>query len=334
MKPQTGESEDAATLEPQLGRKPRQTVRPLQPPPPKSCLDPKGDLCMDVGMHPARSFTDNSLEWAVKLPEDNPTAMALLLSIIHGQFDVVPGYEDLLYVRDLYDISVITDKYDMAHVLRPWARGWLRSALCSTELTGESLRDQYCHERLWISWALGDKANFEETAKIMLLTSCTSIHDSNSLRCAGVFEPPEIYDIIEQTRLDIIKALLAPFHKIIQGLITNDKALCKKNKKKNHRDICLPSMLGTGIQSLHSAGLWPIPQPAGIPWSVLILSDKLKSVKMEGKGFPEVEDGRVYKCSQGPALQVEIERVLNSIPSLLTEGHECHLKCQAKKSGV
>jgi len=235
--PQTGEFEDATTLEPQLeatgtqidntepqvGLKLLQTVRPLQPPPPKSCLDPKGDLCIDVGMYPARSFMvcsrtlaraspfwdkmlygefmeskkphphDDSLEWTVKLPEDNPTAMGLLFSIIHGRFDVVPGYEELLYVRDLYEISVITDKYDMAHVLQPWARGWLRSTLCSTELIGESLRDQNCHERLWISWALGDKTNFEEIAKIMLLTSCASIRDSNGLRCAGVFEPPQIY---------------------------------------------------------------------------------------------------------------------------------------------
>ncbi|KAI1353266.1 hypothetical protein F5Y01DRAFT_277399 [Xylaria sp. FL0043] len=377
--PQTGDFEDPSTLEPQpeatgpqidstepqVGLNPLQTVRCLQPPPPQSCLDPKGDLCIDVGMYPARSFMvcsralaraspfwdkmlygefreskklcpqDDKQEWTVKLPEDDATAMGLLLSIIHGRFDMVPSYEDQIYVRDFYDISVIADKYDMAHVLQPWARGWLRSTLRSIELIGESLRDQYCHERLWISWALGDKANFEEIAKTMLLTSCTSIRDSNSLRCAGVFEPPEIYDIIEQTRLDTIKALLAPFHNILEGLITNDKTLCKKHKKKrNYPDACLPSMLGTGIQSLHSAGLWPIPQPAEIPWSVSILSDKLKSVKMESNGYLEVEDGRVHKCSQGPALQVEIERVLNSIPPLLTEAHECHLECQARKSGV
>ncbi|KAI0431611.1 hypothetical protein F5Y09DRAFT_184574 [Xylaria sp. FL1042] len=271
--PQTGEFEDAATLEPQfeatnsqidnntesqIELKPLQTVRPPQPPPPKSCLDPRGDLCIDVGMYPAESFMvcsrtlarvspfwdkmlygefieskkpppqDDSLEWTVKLPEDNPTAMGLLLRIIHSRFDVVPGYEDLLYVRDLYDICVIADKYDMAHVLQPRARGWLRSTLYSTELIGKSLREQYCHERLWISWVLGDKPKFEKTAKRMLLTSCASIRDSNSLRYAGIFEPPEIYDIIEQTRLDIIETLLAPFHSIIESLIMNDETLCKK----------------------------------------------------------------------------------------------------------
>jgi hypothetical protein len=51
-----------------------------------------------------------------------------------------------------------------------------------------------------------------------------------------------IVNIIEQTRLDTTKALLALFHNIIEGLIANDKTLCKKHKKKkkNYPDICLP----------------------------------------------------------------------------------------------
>ncbi|KAI0418622.1 hypothetical protein F5X98DRAFT_337689 [Xylaria grammica] len=368
---QTDNFEGPSTSQPQLedtgsqvdSIRPRFDPIPLQPPPPQSWLDPKGDLCIDVGTFPAKSFIvcsrtlartspfwdkmlygefreskpcpeDGNLEWTVKLPEDNTTAMGLLLNIVHGRFDVVPSYEDPIYIRDLYDISVVTDKYDMAHVLKPWAKGWLRSTLCSTELTGESLREQYCHERLWISWALGDKAHFEEIAKILLLTSCGSVRNTNSLRCAGVLEPPDIYDIVEQTRLSTIKALLTPFHNTIEGLIMNDTALCKKSNKKSYADVCLPSMLGTGIQSLHSMGLWPIPQPAEIPWSVLILSDKLKAVKIESKGYPNTELGRAHKCTQMPVLQAEIEKVLKSIPSLLTEQHERHLYSQAKKSGV
>ncbi|KAI1113315.1 hypothetical protein F5Y14DRAFT_418439 [Nemania sp. NC0429] len=352
------------STKPQFDFRPRSVPRVLQPPLPHLCLDPKGDLRIDVGMYSKNSFTvcsrtlarvspfwdrmlygefqegkkqhcqDDSAEWTVQLPEDNPTAMSLLLSIIHGQFDAVPGYQDLLYISDLYDISVITDKYDMAHVLQPWARGWLRPTLCSAELVGESLREQYYHERLWISWALGDKANFEEISKIMLLTACTSSKDPNSLRCAGILEPPEIYEIIEQTRLDTIKALLAPFRTIIEGLIKNDKKLCGKYKRKKYSDVCLSSMLGTGIRSLYSVGLWPILQPVEVPWSVLILSDKLKSVKIESRGCIEDDDGHAHRCSHGPALQVEIQRVLDSIPSLLTEGHERHLECQARKSRV
>lgn len=208
---------------PQVGLQPPRILHRLQPPPPRSCLDPKGDLCINVGPYPAKSFIvcsktlartspfwdkmlygefkeskklcsqGDNLEWTVKLPEDSPTAMGLLLSIVHGRFDVVPRYEDLLCIPDLYEVSIITDKYDMAHVLQPWARGWLRPTLCSTELIGESLRGQYCHEQLWISWALGDRATYEDIAKKLLWASCASIGDVNSLRCAEVLEPPEIY---------------------------------------------------------------------------------------------------------------------------------------------
>ncbi|KAI0435511.1 hypothetical protein F4803DRAFT_331981 [Xylaria telfairii] len=208
----------------QDGLEPLHTFRPLRPPPPRSFLDPKGDLCVEVGIVPTKCFTvcsrtlartslfwnkmlygefkeskkacpqDDNLEWIVKLPDDNSTAMGLLLHIAHGLFDVVPSYEDLMNIRDLYEISIITDKYDMTHILQPWARGWLRSITqYVTKLIRPSLREQYCHERLWISWELGDKANFEEIAKVLLLNSTISANDGNGLRCAGVFEPPDIY---------------------------------------------------------------------------------------------------------------------------------------------
>jgi hypothetical protein len=309
---------------------------------------------------PPRQVDDNQ-EWVVKLPEDNPKAMELLLSIVHGQFHVVPGYEDPIGVQNLYDIAVLTDKYDMAHILEPWARGWLRSIppmLCSAWLEGESAREQFYHKRLWISWALGERASFEEITKIMLMNCSNSMFPSSSnLRCSGVLEPPEIYgkfdpkslffldrvfgnltnysiaDIMEKVRLDTIKALLAPFNAIITRLIVQDTALCQRHKSWGVRtDVCVPLMLGTGIQSLHSKGLWPIPLHSTIWWSIQLLSDKLKSVNIDSQGLDTA--GFASQCSYGPTLRAEIEKILNSIPSLLTEGHKRHFESQAKKSGV
>ncbi|KAI1181676.1 hypothetical protein F5B17DRAFT_424128 [Nemania serpens] len=101
----------------------------------------------------------------------------------------------------------------------------------------------------------------------------------------------------------------------------NDKKLCQKHDKKTNTDFCLASMLGTSIQSLHGTGLWP----AEIRWSILILSDKLKAVKIKSVK---------HQCSQGLVLHIEIEKVLGSVPSLLAGGHGRHLDAQAKKSGV
>ncbi|KAI0859888.1 hypothetical protein F4860DRAFT_515385 [Xylaria cubensis] len=318
----------------------------LESPPLKSSLDPEGDLCLQVGESPATSFivcsrtlARTSSFWNVllngefregkkscsrdagserrpiDLPEDDPRPMALLLNIIHGHFDRVPSYECAMNIWDLYDISVVTDKYDMAHVLRPWAAGWLRSIITPTRHLHErpqlSLREQHCHEKLWIYWELGDKTNFEIIACTLLLHSSALTEDANSLRCRGIREPSDIY---ERTRLSIIKELLTALDNIIQS------------------GKCLALMLGTAIQSLYSIGLWPIPQPADVQCSVADLSVKLATeVKVEGYDFWEY-----HRYSQKPTLENKVKEILKRIriPSLLTEGQKNHLKSQAKKSGV
>ncbi|KAI0452903.1 hypothetical protein F5B21DRAFT_481523 [Xylaria acuta] len=343
---------------------PQLVLHVLESPPVKSCLDPKGDLCIQVGEAPATSFIvcsrtlartssfwntmlygefkeskkfcpENGLEWMVELPDDDPRPMALLLNIVHCHFDVVPSYPGPIGIQDLYEISVLTDKYDMTHTLRPWARGWLHSIMDSLgEMPDVSLREQYCQERLWISWELGDKAGFEGIAIVMLLNSSASTEDANSLRCDGVLEPPDIYKILEQTRLNMIKEILTSLNHIIQGLIQNEKIFCEKYKEKSKKKIqrdrgdCLASMLGAGIQSLHSTGLWPIPQPTDVQWSVSYLSEKLRTVEIQSN------IGEHHTCSQKRALQAGVENVLHSIPSLLTEVHYGHLDSQARRSGI
>ncbi|KAJ3573921.1 hypothetical protein NPX13_g4533 [Xylaria arbuscula] len=344
----------------------------LQSPSPQSCLDPKGDLYVKVGSPSAKCFKvcsrtvartsifwdkllyggfkeskkpcpqDDNQEWIVELPEDHPGAMELLFNIIHGRFDTIPRYNEKIDVDVLYNISVITDKYDMAHILQPWARGWLQSTIRLDKPHYGGLFEQH-YKQLWISWVLGDKANFEEIAKTILL-----YFYPHCIRPSSILEPPEIYgqpnyrpiityveaklfiiDIIEKTRLDTIKALLELFSTIIERLINKDEGLCLKTTERwKHTDSCIPSMLGTGIQSLRSLGLWPIPQPTEWRLDVMTLSNQLKSVKIESKtkGY--------NPCSHVPALQGKINKVLDSIPSLLTEVHVRHLECQARKTGV
>ncbi|KAI0192365.1 hypothetical protein EV127DRAFT_46697 [Xylaria flabelliformis] len=330
----------------------------LESPPLKSSLDPEGDLCLQVGESPTTSFIvcsrtlartssfwnvllngefkegkkscsgdDGSERRTIDLPEDDPRPMALLLNIIHSHFDRVPSYEGAMYIWDLYDISVVTDKYDMVHILRPWAAGWLRSITHTHHLDKRaqlSLREQHCHERLWIYWELGDKANFENVAKFMLLNSSASTEDGNSLRCRGIQEPPDIYEFIEQTRPSIIKELLTALSDIIQGLIQKDGKF--ERSRWSDESNSPASMLGRGIQSCYSVGLWPLPAPADVQCSVSSLSAKLQTVEDAG-GFRN-------RFSQNHSLHNKVEEILKNIPSLLTKGHKRHLKSQAKKSGV
>ncbi|KAI2467471.1 hypothetical protein F4781DRAFT_433358 [Annulohypoxylon bovei var. microspora] len=325
------------------------------PRPPKCYVDAKGDLCLEVG-HLSAEFIvcskamsrsspfwkkmlyggfaegknaqpkDGKSAWVVKLPEDNSAAMGIILNIIHSRFDQVSGYEDFVYTTHLYNLCVLTDKYDMTHILRPWAKGWSRSTHIQCEKLGQSLRSKFCHERLWIAWELGDFVTFDAMSKALLLNSSSSA--GNNLRYVGALEPPEIYESIQRARLAMIKALLSRLDAILQGLVQQNKSLCSRYKVSSERGECLASMLGTTIQSLHGNGLWPIPQPTAVECSVWDFAAKLQAVQIEG------DAGIYHKCSQTVVLKAEIEKTLYSIPELLSEVHWRHLQSQASKSGM
>ncbi len=104
--------------------------------------------------------------WFVKLPDDNVAAMSTLLHIMHCRFDKVPPVHYEIPLDDLYQIAILTDKYDCTALVRPWARAWLASmdTYYSSNATIPML------ERIsWIAWEYGDKDLFEKAARSLVL---------------------------------------------------------------------------------------------------------------------------------------------------------------------
>ena len=95
-------------------------------------------------------------DWRIDLPEDDPHALCLLLNIIHGRFERVP---DQLSEDHLYRVIVLTDKYGLAHILRPWVRSWLNLSPKNT--------DSAVH-MAWIAWELGDHGLFSRACTYLL----------------------------------------------------------------------------------------------------------------------------------------------------------------------
>jgi hypothetical protein len=149
----------------------------LKPEIPVTSIDPDGDLYLRIGQKRhggARDFKVCSAtmrrsspvwksmlfgpwteakptqgDWIVELPEDSAEVLKILLSIVHGRFEVVPKNIALTL---LYDMLIVTDKYDMISVIRPWANDWVRSVKDPAPifLTGhEQLK------RTYAAWELG-----------------------------------------------------------------------------------------------------------------------------------------------------------------------------------
>ncbi|KAI1381251.1 hypothetical protein F4677DRAFT_402500 [Hypoxylon crocopeplum] len=321
----------------------------------KSYMDRDGDLCLKVGpslaefvvcsktMARTSPFWKKMLygefaegkkaqpesEWVVKLPDDNVAAMEIVLNIVHGHFDRVSCNDELIYTTHFYNICVLTDKYDMTHVLRPWAKSWSRSTQSQCDKLGPSLRSKFCHERLWIAWELGDQVTFNEIARTMILSCSPSL--GNYLHYVGAMEPPGLYENMERARLDSIKALLKPVNGMTQDFIRGRPNLkCENNLGR--RNECLSLMLGSLIRSLSRNGLWPIPEPSAVQYSVSEFMKKLRLIE-----FCDPYDNQNHHsvCSKShlSTLRNEIHKTILSFPSLLTETHKRHLEAQAKKSG-
>jgi hypothetical protein len=90
---------------------------------------------------------DAGEQWSVSLPEDPPAALEIVLNIMHGKVDLVPNeVQPALFS----DILVLTDKYDMRRLIRPWTRPWLAKASWHLDRVGAELV-QSAH----IAWELG-----------------------------------------------------------------------------------------------------------------------------------------------------------------------------------
>jgi hypothetical protein len=125
---------------------------------------------------------DPETEWVITLPEDNPESMLIVLNIIHSRFSLVP---EKLTVLDLYHVLVLTEKYDITELTRPWARDWLN---CVRKTKSPLL--------MWIAWALGDATLFVVTAD-MLVRRCTVDTDGRLVTPKGWY--------LDDTRFDALR---------------------------------------------------------------------------------------------------------------------------------
>ncbi|TLD15578.1 uncharacterized protein PgNI_00586 [Pyricularia grisea] len=143
-------------------------------------FDPAGDLHLQVGFMHSFQVDSHSLcrhssvfkamltgpwlesrpaegKWIVKLPEDSPRGLEVLLNIVHGRFDLVPK---TLANDHLFDVCVEADKRDMIKTLGPWTANWILNVRNNQD---------YCFlKTVFIAWVLGMKKLFTELVTYLL----------------------------------------------------------------------------------------------------------------------------------------------------------------------
>ncbi|KAK8232572.1 hypothetical protein HDK77DRAFT_498648 [Phyllosticta capitalensis] len=277
---------------------------------------------------PFKEAQSTSGDWEIELPEDDPAALAVLLNIVHLRFDLVP---DELGFALLLQITVLTDKYDITRLIRPWATSWFQAAqdIASTTKSGYE-------EWLWIAWELGQKNTFETLAAHLIQT----VHVDADGRCltkAGRLLdpcgspqqhfPPGIIERVLEIRQKVISDLLKVYYDPLENFVKKriaGLAMCEGTWQSSS---CLQKCDELAFGSL-----------CLVTKSVHELVSSLK--KMSVQAYHEKAQANYYsprrECTNyilTGQLLAAVEKVETSIPSAATEIHCNHLTRQAKKFG-
>ncbi|KAI1878637.1 hypothetical protein JX265_002814 [Neoarthrinium moseri] len=136
--------------------------------------------------------TDGS-QWRVRLPEDNPHALRTIFNIVYGQFKHIPQRGGMP-LDDLHNLTVVTDKYDLTHLLQPWAAGWMTHWVTFLNLKDgiptKAVSTKALEKVLWISWELGHAVLYSAVTKQLALqyTQAEAIEARKLM-----LRPPEAY---------------------------------------------------------------------------------------------------------------------------------------------
>ncbi|OTA99461.1 hypothetical protein M426DRAFT_269232 [Hypoxylon sp. CI-4A] len=238
--------------------------------------------------------------WVVDLPDDDPESIKMLFHIFHLQFAWIPHKISL---DDLYRLTVVTDKYLLTHMLHPWARYW------TIAMHGSSPID--IQKRLWISWELGDKAEFIKATKELVMGGMPPGEN-------GVLEPPLIG---ERAQMEVKQSILDGLKQLRDKLVNAKLHHCAISSSR-----CEDALLGSMIHTLELAHLWPLPNAADFSGSPNNLVSRLGGVEVVGW------DG-IHTCSQTHFVRGIITDAKNadiSLPQPILN----HLKWQARKAGL
>ncbi|ROW13589.1 hypothetical protein VPNG_04614 [Cytospora leucostoma] len=287
----------------------------------------------------------------LELPEDDPRILATLLYIIHNRFGNV---FDKVTRNDMFRITILTKKYAMTEVLRPWVRQWTKLLTPAFRPLGEQGEDEAL---LWISWELGHIELFEqalghlqETCKIdgqgkLVDGYGVCVEDSDHIKALNII------DGLAARRIERIDALMLCMPKKVESLAATEQsssarphakgppeALAATSQKMTecsvdglfgewrHSESCRTWYLGSVIRSLARAGYYPMP-PDVMKSSVQEVRTRLGSVC---RGIQL--DGRYLFCSPVFELRSSLDKVDTNIS--LTDAQRRHLQQQAVKNGL
>ncbi|KAJ4996043.1 hypothetical protein K4K48_009124 [Colletotrichum sp. SAR 10_66] len=266
---------------------------------------------------------DSSRSKAVNL-NDAIEPMFLALLIIHGRFDIVPAR---LTVEELFDLLVVTNKYQMTGIARPWLHKWvpyLKAIPCSP------------HKDLlaWIAWELGAEQMFAHVARA-IARECRVNEDGEVLDTDGepmrlnvYLDAAGILDDIARARKDAVSFIFSPLRLYTQEILNGGGCAAGWIVSKAE---CNNTVLGSVMTACKTAGFDPAPLISGSEpvyfGSISELCVQIQAMIVENR------DG--HDCNPIERAKILAMNIIDieEMPSPVTQSQGEHMKKQKSISG-
>ncbi|KAB2571585.1 hypothetical protein BFW01_g160 [Lasiodiplodia theobromae] len=264
----------------------------------------------------------------IDLPDDDATALSILLDIAHLRFSLIPAK---LSFRHLLGVAVLAEKYGAGKAFQPWLSMWVNAQRKKVGLPGYE-------EWLWIAWAFGEQEIFADLAaklvrevqvddKGRMVNAAGKVLDAEG--GLGWF-PPDILESIMSVRTATIALLQDACYGyqdryLASYTVPDTASVCCHCGVDNDRE-CDAMVLGSFIISLHQNGLSPSREdPTKVKMSIEEFAERLKRVELI-----DCRHNHFGSCNFAPELWGKVEKVLGSIPSPVLDSHVRHMERQKR----
>lgn len=123
-------------------------------------------------------------DWFVKLPEDDPAALHVVLVLVHGNSDKLPDVD----LKLAFEVTILTNKYGMTRCLWPCAKDWLAD-LKPWQVEGTPPRFEAPPVQwLWLTQELGDLKGYTDAFQQLALQTDSDCKDPPTLTAEN---PPQ-----------------------------------------------------------------------------------------------------------------------------------------------
>lgn len=120
-----------------------------------------------------QSSGSNSTPMELSLTDDDPDAFAVILRILHLDFDNIPTAMSAFGADEeqhkLHEMAIICDKYDMRHVLLFWLKLWTAPYLKTLNFNNIAMSSKTGTRWLFIAYAFGYERLFHSVSRELIL---------------------------------------------------------------------------------------------------------------------------------------------------------------------